>query len=69
VSDLDRMLSDKVADGRITEHDVAVVLKFRDFLRQVGPAGGPLTDEELAFRQRCHTDPEWREFLGLEPTP
>jgi len=62
MTDLDRL----VADGRITDEDAAAVLKFRDFLRQVGPLIGPLTEAQRAFRQHCRTDPEWREYLGLD---
>lgn len=35
--DIERMLSDKLADGKITEGDAEAVREFTDFLRHAGP--------------------------------
>lgn len=66
--DVDQQLADLAAAGRITADDVATVQKFREFLAHVGPASGPLTEEQRAFRRHCHSDPEWRAYLGIANT-
>lgn len=55
--DLDRQVSDAVADGTITPDDAAAVLKFRDFLRA---AGGP---PNRARVRKMLDDPQWRGYI------
>ena len=53
MSDIDRIVSDAVTDGKITDEDAATALTFRDFLAAVGPPRNSpqwaaLTDAERA---------------------
>jgi hypothetical protein len=66
MTDIDRILADKVAAGRIAAKDAWAVLKFREFLARSGPPRGPWTPAEREFHRHCRTDPVWREFLGLD---
>lgn len=73
-SDLDKQVSDKVADGRMTPDDAATVLKFRDFLRLAGPMlpwrheCGPTPLQQKA-RNELLANPEWRRWLGIVSAP
>jgi hypothetical protein len=70
---LDKLVADAVADGRLTSNEAAHVLKFRDFLRLMSPPPRPgaptntLTPEQRAANRRVLQDPEWREWLRLPP--
>jgi hypothetical protein len=66
MTDLDRILADKVAAGKITAKDARIALMFREFLTRSGPPRGPWTLTEREFLRHCRTDPGWREFLGLD---
>jgi len=48
VSDLDRQLSDAVAEEKITPDDAERIREFAEFLTEVGPPEGPATQQRRA---------------------
>lgn len=55
----------------VTDPDtIETVARFQTFLSVWGkPGTPPATPEEAATRGAMLADPEWCEFLGVEPTP
>lgn len=59
--DLDGM----VERGELTTADADAVRTFAEWLSKAGPPGGPLTEEQRAFRLDAFRDAGWREYLGI----
>lgn len=57
--DLERMLCDKVADGRLSTEDADTAREFAAFLREAGPPSSPAT------LQRVKATLDHADFLGL----